>query len=33
VLEAQFGLSSTQLDKVIPKGPKPSREMKEIIRL
>ena len=32
-LEAQFGLSGTQLDKVIPKGPKPSREIREIIRV
>lgn len=32
-LEAQFGLSGTQLEKVIPKGPKPSREIREIIRV
>jgi uncharacterized protein (DUF1501 family) len=32
VLEAQFGLSSTQLDKVFPNGPKPSRDIREIIR-
>jgi uncharacterized protein (DUF1501 family) len=32
LLEAQFGLSSTQLDKVIPKGPKPSRDMREMMR-
>lgn len=32
ILESQFELSSTQLDKVLPKGPKPSREMRELIR-
>jgi uncharacterized protein (DUF1501 family) len=32
-LEAQFGLTTTQLEKVIPKGPKPSREMREMIRV
>lgn len=32
VLEAQFGLSSTQLARVIPKGPKPSRETREMVR-
>jgi uncharacterized protein (DUF1501 family) len=32
VLESQFGLSSTQLGKIIPKGPKPSRDIKELIR-
>jgi uncharacterized protein (DUF1501 family) len=32
LLEAQFGLSSTHLDKVIPKGPKPSRDMREMMR-
>jgi uncharacterized protein (DUF1501 family) len=33
VLEAQFGLSGAQLEKVIPKGPKPSREMRAMIRI
>jgi uncharacterized protein (DUF1501 family) len=32
LLEAQFALTSTQLNKVIPKGPKPSRELREIVR-
>jgi uncharacterized protein (DUF1501 family) len=32
-LEAQFGLTSAQLDKVVPKGPKPSRDMREMIRV
>jgi uncharacterized protein (DUF1501 family) len=32
VLEGQFGLTSAQLDKALPKGPKPSRQMREIIR-
>ena len=33
VLESQFGLSSTQLNKVIPKGPKPRRDIREIVRV
>lgn len=33
VLESQFGLTSTQLDKVLPNGPKPSREMRELMRV
>ena len=33
VLESQFGLSSTQLGKVIPKGPKPSRDIREVVRI
>lgn len=32
VLEGQFGLTSMQLDKVLPKGPRPSREMREMMR-
>jgi uncharacterized protein (DUF1501 family) len=32
LVESQFELSSTQLDKVIPKGPKPSRDIRELIR-
>jgi uncharacterized protein (DUF1501 family) len=32
VLESQFGLSSTQLGKVIPKGPKPRRDTRKIIQ-
>jgi uncharacterized protein (DUF1501 family) len=32
-LEAQFGLSSSQLDKVLPRGPKPSRETREMLRV
>jgi uncharacterized protein (DUF1501 family) len=33
VLEAQFGLTSTQLSKVVPNGPRPSRELNGLIRL
>lgn len=33
ILEPQFGLSGAQLDKVIPKGPKPSREIRELMRV
>jgi uncharacterized protein (DUF1501 family) len=33
VLEAQFGLTSTQLSKVVPNGPRPSREVNGLIRL
>ena len=33
VLQSQFDLSNSQLDKVIPKGPKPSREIREMIRI
>ncbi len=33
VLEPQFGLSRTQLDRVLPKGPKPNREIRELIRV
>jgi uncharacterized protein (DUF1501 family) len=33
VLEAQFGLTSTQLSKVVPNGPRPSREFNGLIRL
>ncbi len=33
VLEPQFRLNRTQLDKVIPKGPKPSREIRELMRV
>jgi uncharacterized protein (DUF1501 family) len=33
LLESQFGLGSTQLNKVIPKGPKPSREIRELMRV
>jgi uncharacterized protein (DUF1501 family) len=32
VLQAQFGLNSTQMEKVIPKAPKPGRDITEIIR-
>lgn len=32
VLEYQFGLSTTQLNKVIPNGPKLSRDIREIVR-
>jgi uncharacterized protein (DUF1501 family) len=32
VLESQFGFSTTQLNKVIPNGPKPSRDIREIVR-
>jgi uncharacterized protein (DUF1501 family) len=32
VLESQFGLSTTQLNKVIPNGPKLSRDIREIMR-
>jgi len=32
VVESQFGLTSAQLDKVIPRAPKPSREMREMMR-
>jgi uncharacterized protein (DUF1501 family) len=33
VLQAQFGLTSTQLSKVVPNGPRPSRELNGLIRL
>lgn len=33
VLEPQFGLSRTQLEKILPKGPKPSGEIRELIRV
>jgi uncharacterized protein (DUF1501 family) len=33
VLESQFGLSTTQLNKVIPNGPKLSRDIREIVRV
>ncbi len=33
VLQAQFGLTSSQLSKAIPNGPRPSRELSELIRL
>jgi uncharacterized protein (DUF1501 family) len=33
VLESQFGLTSNQLDKVLPNGPKPRREMREMMRV
>ena len=32
VLESQFGFSTTQLNIVIPNGPKPSRDIREIMR-
>jgi uncharacterized protein (DUF1501 family) len=32
VLESQFGLTSTQLNKVIPHGPKPTRDAREMVR-
>jgi uncharacterized protein (DUF1501 family) len=32
VLESQFGLTSSQLNKVIPRGPKPTRDTREIVR-
>ncbi len=31
VLESQFGLSTTQLSKVIPNGPKLSRDIREVV--
>ena len=32
VLESQFGLTSSQLNKVIPRGPKPTRDTREMVR-
>ena len=32
VLETQFGLTTTQLMKVVPNGPKPTRDAREIFR-
>ncbi|MBI4524945.1 MAG: DUF1501 domain-containing protein [Deltaproteobacteria bacterium] len=32
LLESQFGLTTTQLEKVVPKGPKPPREIREIFQ-
>jgi hypothetical protein len=33
VLEAQFGLTSTQLNKVLPNGPKPNRDLRGLVRV
>lgn len=33
VLESQFGLASTQLDKVLPNGPNPSGEIRKMMRV